>query len=84
MVSGIQKHRSHSPIPPDPESAEGNVKKVLAGNVFSTTSSHVKSDLNGCHTVRDSARGARLQLRFSYVGELEGVDRSVGKLLERR
>ena len=44
----------------------------------------MKSDLNGCHTVQDFARGARLQLRFSYVGEPEGVGRRVGKIFERR
>ena len=38
----------------------------------------------GCDTVQDFARVARLQLRFSHVGEPEDVDRRVGKLLERR
>ena len=46
--------------------------------------SYVKSDGTGCDTVQDFARSARLQLRFSHVGEPEDVDRRVGKLLERR
>ena len=44
----------------------------------------MKSDLNGCHTVQDFARGALMRGPFSHVGESDSVEQRVGKLLERR
>ena len=41
MISRFKKQHSRGPILANPESAKGDVKKVLAGNVFSTTSSYV-------------------------------------------
>ena len=44
----------------------------------------MKSDQNGCDTVRDFARGARKRGRFPHVGESEDCGKYVGKLLESR
>ena len=44
----------------------------------------MKTDQNGCDTVRDFARGARMTGPFPYVGESEDCGKYVGKLLERR
>ena len=45
---------------------------------------YMKSDANGCQRLHEIARGALKACPFVVVGELEGVGRRVGKLLERR
>ena len=44
----------------------------------------MKSDANGCQRLHEIARGALKAWVFVHVGESEGVERRVGKLLERR
>ena len=42
----------------------------------------MKSDKFGCQRLHEIARGALKAWAFAHVGESEGVERLVGKLLE--
>ena len=44
----------------------------------------MKSDKFGCQRLHEIARGALKAWAFEHVGESEGVERRIGKLLERR